>query len=151
MSAKLIGEVLDAFSEGLKPGHAATALLYVIAHRAHHETDCEHAGGKQRDAGGVMLNAREMWCTNEEMCKQMGNTSNSSRKRAIDNLEALGLKVRVPYGYTKTGEPIYATGGPGHTAGVGRAPKYRVPTPEELRAAIDRQQSAAARRRDEAA
>lgn len=151
MSAKLTNEVLEAFEAGLRPGNAATNLLWVIAFRAHHETDHEHSGGKQRNAGGVMLNAREMWCTNKEMCKQMGNVSNTSRKRAISNLEELGLEVRVPYGHSKTGEPIYASGGPGHAAGVGRAPKYRVPTPNEFKAAIVRQQSATARHREEAA
>lgn len=138
MSRKLIDELMTIFEplengeKGMKMNPAEIALLKTIADRARHETDPEHEGGKARDAGGTMLEARQMWCTNEAMCKELGNITDDYRKRVIRNLRSkYGLDVRVPIGKDKNGAPKYAVSG--------RSPIYRLPTKAELQAALDAQ------------
>lgn len=139
MSRKLIDEVMAIFArlengeKGMEMNPVEITLLKTIADRARHETDPEHEGGKARDAGGgTMLEPRQMWCTNEAMCQELGNITNDYRKRVIRNLrDKYGLDVRVPIGKDKNGAPKYAVSG--------RSPIYRVPTKAELQAALKAQ------------
>lgn len=139
MSRKLTDEVMTIFEplengeKGMTMNPAEIGVLLFIADKARHETDPEHEGGKARDAGGgTMLEPRQMWCTNEAMCKALGNISDGYRKRVIRNLrDNHGLDVRVPIGQDSLGRPLYAV--------PGRSPIYRVPTKAELQAALDAQ------------
>jgi hypothetical protein len=138
MSRKLIDEVMAIFEplengeKGMQMNPAQLGVLLFIADKARHETDPEHEGGKARDAGGTMLKPRQMWCTNEAMCKALGNISDGYRKRIIAGLrDNYGLDVRVPICKDKHGAPLYAV--------PGRSPIYRVPTKAELQAALDAQ------------
>lgn len=137
MSRKLKDELMTIFEplengeKGMTMKPAEIALLKTIADRARHETDPEHEGGKARDAGGTMLKPRQMWCTNREMCMELGNISDGYLRQIIDGLKKLGLDVRVPIGKDKNGAPLYAV--PGHS------PIYRLPTKAELQAALKAQ------------
>ena len=127
-----IFEPLENGDKGMKMKPAEIGMLQFIADRARHETDPEHEGGKARDAGGTMLEPRQMWCTNEAMCKALGNISDGYLRQIIDGLEKkYGLNVRVPIGKDKHGAPLYAV--------PGRSPIYRVPTKAELQAALKAQ------------
>ncbi len=138
MSRKLTDELMTIFEplengeKGMTMKPAEIALLKTIADRARHETDPEHEGGKARDAGRAMLEPRQMWCTNKEMCKELGNITDGYLRKIIDGLhKKYGLDVRVPIGHDKNGAPLHAV--PGHS------PIYRLPTKAELQAALDAQ------------
>lgn len=135
MSRKLTDELMTIFEplengeKGMTMKPAEITLLKTIADKARHETDPEHKGGKARDAGRTMLEPRQMWCTNKEMCKELGNISDGYLRKIIDGLEKkYGLNVRVPIGKDKNGAPLCAV--------PGRSPIYRLPTKAELQAAL---------------
>lgn len=130
MSGRLLQELDNALSAGLKITPAKVQMLRVIATRAHHVDDWFACAGEhaKQDPRTVTISSREM-------CQELGNITNDYRKCVIRDLrDKYGLNVRVPIGKDKNGAPLYAV--------PGRSPIYRFPTPSEFKAAIQRQKRA---------